>query len=97
MFVIKHDAGKVEELGARLDVSSVQMALGKVHLEMPEFSSMNDPKYWQQPATHVENSLLNSFLIWMKVTTGCHPAHQKNCREGSRAQGRTEAWPECAS
>lgn len=34
MFVIKHDAGKVEELGARLDVSSVQMALGKVYIEI---------------------------------------------------------------
>ena len=34
MFVIKHDPGKVEELGARLDVSSVQMALGKVHIEI---------------------------------------------------------------
>lgn len=34
VFVIKHDAGKVEELGARLDVSSVQMALGKVYIEI---------------------------------------------------------------
>ena len=34
MFVIKHDSGKVEELGARLDVSSVQMALGKVYIEI---------------------------------------------------------------
>ena len=32
MFVIKHDAGKVEELGAGLGVSFVQMALGKVHI-----------------------------------------------------------------